>query len=139
MSYEIGITSALPFSEAQYGGVLRLLDGMGDGETVLYIRASNYADFGDFMAVYLEGRGDGFRVELDFPTDDGRKKFPPVLAGDLDEEETRRLLRELLVDVSGTEGSELVLRRFRQMPAPRCGGKEATEYRKDGMGKGELS
>ncbi len=126
--YTIGITSALPFSEVQYSGLLQLVDGMENCRNALEVKIPNHADFDDFMAVYLEWRDGRYHVELDFPMDDFGRKYPLVLASDLGRKQTVQLLRELLVDVSGTEENETVLNRFRQVPAERYGEGKPTVY-----------
>ena len=129
-SYMMEIGNTLPLSTAQYDALLRLLDAMGSGDEMLF-KASNHADFDDFMAVYLEWREYGFHVELDFPMDDFGWKYPLVLAAGLGRKRTEQLLRDLLVDVSGTGENELVQSRFRHVAAVRYGEKKATEYTKD--------
>lgn len=130
-SFGIGISSALPFSEAQYNGLIQLMYGMDSYCHELEVKIPNYADFDDFMAVNLEWCDGSYHVELDFPMDDFNWKYPLVLAADLDGKRTAQLLRELLVDVSGTEENELVLNCFRQVPAERYGEKRPTLYEKD--------
>ena len=125
---EIGNT--LPLSEAQYDALLRLLDAMGSGDEMLF-RASNHADFDDFMAVYLKWRDYGFHVELDFPMEDFGWRYPLVLAAGLGAKRTKRLLRDLLVDLTGTGEHDLVQTRFRRVPALRYGEQKAEEVRKD--------
>ena len=127
-SFRIGISSALPFSEAQYNGLMQIVDNMDYGYHELEVKFPNYAEYDDFMAVYLEWRDGRYRMELDFPMDDFGWKYPLVLAADLDGKRTAQLLRELLVDVSGTEGNELVLNCFRQVPAERYGERKPTVY-----------
>ena len=129
-SYRIEIENTLPLSEAQYDGVLQLLDGMGSGDALL-VRASNHEEFDDFMAVYLEWRDYGYHVELDFPMKDFDWKYPLVLAAGLGRKRTKQLLRDLLVSLSGTGENEVVMNRFRQMPALRYGEKKAEEYHKN--------
>ena len=75
--------------------------------------------------------GDGCHVEVAFDMDDFGWKYPLVLAANLDEKRTARLLRELLVDVSGTEENELVLNCFKQVPAERYGEKRPTEFKRN--------
>ncbi len=130
-SYLMEISVALPISEAQYGGILRLLGAMDSGKDALLIRVSNHEDFEDFMAVYLERRNDGYHMELDYPMDDFGWKYPLVLAGSLSTKWTRKLLRELLVDVTGSGESEVVNNHFRQVKAVRYGEKEEKKYSKD--------
>ena len=130
-SYMIGISSALPFSEAQYDGLMQIVDNMDNCYNALEVKVPNHADFDDFMGVYLEWRDGRYRVEQDFPMDDFGWKYPLVLAADLDGKRTAQLLRELLVDVSGTGENELVLNCFRQVPAEHYGEKKPTVYEKD--------
>ena len=125
---EIGNT--LPLSTAQYDALVRLRDAMGSGDEMLF-RASNHADFDDFMAVYLKWRDYGFHVELDFPMEDFGWKYPLVLAAGLRGQSTKQLLRELVVNLTGTGENEVVQNRFRQVSAQRYGEKKAEEYRKD--------
>ena len=129
-SYMMEIGNTLPLSSAQYDALLRLLDAMGSGDEMLF-KASNHADFDDFMAVYLKLRDYGFHVELDFPMEDFGWRYPLVLAAGLGAKRTKRLLRDLLVDVTGTGEHDLVQTRFRRVPALRYGEKKAEEYEKD--------
>ena len=110
-SYMMEIGNTLPLSMAQYDALVRLLDAMGSGDEMLF-RASNHADFDDFMAVYLKWRDYGFHVELDFPMEDFGWRY-------------------LLVDLTGTGEHDLVQTRFRRVPALRYGEKKAEEVRKD--------
>ena len=130
-SYLMEISVALPVSEAQFDGVLQLLDAMDGGETALLIRVSNHRDFEDFMAAYLERRGGGYRMELDYPMESFGWKYPLVLAGSLSAKETGKLLRELLVDVTGSGESDAVNSRFRRVKAVRYGEKEAKKYSRE--------
>ena len=137
-SYTVGISSALPFSEVQYNGLMQIVDNMDSCYNALEVKIPNHADFDDFMAVYLEWYDGRYHVELDFPMDDFNWKYPLVLAADLDKAQTAQLLRELLVDVSGTEENEVVLNCFRQVPAERYGEKKPTVYeRSDASEYGE--
>ena len=106
------------------------MDGMGSGDALL-IRVSNHEEFDDFMAVYLEWRDYGYHVELDFPMEDFDWKYPLVLAVGLGRKRTKQLLRDLLVNLSGTGENEVVMNRFRQVPALRYGEKKAEEYHKN--------
>lgn len=130
-SFGIGISSALPFSEAQYDGLMQIVYGMDSNCHELEINIPNHADFDDFMAVYLDWRDGCCHVELDFPMDDFGWKYPLVLAADLDGKRTAQLLRELLVDVSGTEENEVVLNCFRRVPAERYGERKPAVYEKN--------
>ena len=130
-SYMIGISSALPFSEAQYDGLMQIVDNMDNCYNALEVKIPNYADFDDFMAVYLKWRDYGFHVELDFPMEDFGWQYPLVLAAGLGAKRTKRLLRDLLVDLTGTGEHDLVQTRFRRVPALRYGEKKAEEVRKD--------
>ena len=125
---EIGNT--LPLSPAQYDALVRLLDAMGSGDETLF-KASNHAEVDDFMAVYLKWRDYGFHVELDFPMEDFGWQSPLVLAAGLGAKRTKRLLRDLLVDLTGTGEHGLVQTRFRRVPALRYGEQKAEEVRKD--------
>ena len=108
-SYTIGILSALPFNEAQYSGMMQIVDSMDSCYNALEVKIPNHADFDDFMVVYLKWYDGHYHVELDFSMEDIGWKYPLVLAADLDRAQTAKLLRELLVDVSGTEENEVVL------------------------------
>ncbi len=130
-SYRMEISVALPISEAQYDGILQLLGAMDSGKDALLIRVSNHEDFEDFMAVYLERRDDGYHMELDYPMDDFGWKYQLVLVGSLSTKWTRKLLRELLVDVTGSGESDAVNSRFRRVKAVRYGEKEARKYTKE--------
>ena len=127
-SFGIEISSALPFSEAQYDGLMQIVYGMDSYCHELEIKIPNHADFDDFMAVYLEWQDGNYHVELDFPMDDYGWKYPLVVAADLDEKQTAQLLYELLVDVSGTEKNKVVQNRFRRVPAKRYGEGKPTVY-----------
>ncbi len=130
-AYQIDLSVTLPASEEQLDGIVRLLETIQSGETSLLVRVSNYRDFDDFMAVYLERREERWHVELDFPMDDFHWKYPLVLACDLSLGKTRQLLRSLLVDASGSGNNDLVYRHFRQVSAVRYGEKEPKLYSKD--------
>ena len=129
-SFLMKISSRLPFSDAQYDGLLQLLEHMDNERDAMLIEVPNHADFDDFMAVYLEWREYGYHVELDFPMDDFGWKYPLVLACDLSTKGSEKLLRELLVDVTGSGESDVVSNRFRRVKAGRYGEKEAKEYSK---------
>ena len=118
-------------NRAQYDAILLLLDGMYDGDTSLRIEVSNYAEYDDFMAVYLECRGDGFLVELDFPMEEYDWAYPLVLAAELGTEQTEQLLRDLLLDAAGTGRNETVSRCFRRVPALRYGERGTKKDEKD--------
>ena len=129
-SYMMEIGNTLPLSTAQYDALVRLLDAMGSGDEMLF-RVSNHEDFDEFMAVYLAWRDFGFHVELDYPMDGFGWKYPLVLACGLSGEETKQLLRDLLVELRGTGENKVVYNRFRHVAAVRYGEKKATVYEKD--------
>ena len=129
-SYLVEISVTLPASGEQYDGILQMLGGMDNSKDALLIKVTNYADFDDFMAVYLEWRDFGFHVELDFPMDDFGWKYPLVLASGLGRKRTRQLLRDLLVNVTGTGEHEVVTSRFRRVTAVRYGEKKVDVFEK---------
>ena len=131
-AYTIKITSALPFSEAQYNGLMQIVDKMDNCYNTLEIKIPNHAEFNDFMEVYLEWRGGCYHVELDFAMDEFGWKYPLVLAADLEGKRTERLLRELLVDVLDTGENEMVLNYFRQVPAERYGEEKPAVFERNG-------
>ena len=130
-SYTVEISSALPFSEVQYNGLMQIVDCMDDRYFALEIKIPNHTEFDEFMAMYLEQLNGRCHAELDYAMDDFGWKYPLVLAADLDRGETAQLLRELLVDASGSGENEMVLNRFRQVPAARYGEEIPTVYERD--------
>ena len=50
-SFGIEISSALPFSEAQYDGLMQIVDNMDNCYNALEVKVPNHADFDDFMGV----------------------------------------------------------------------------------------
>ena len=111
-AFGVEISVTLPASEAQYDGILQLMEKMENRRDTLLIKVTNYRAFDDFMAVYLEWRNYGYHVELDFPMDDFNWKYPLVLASGLGAKRTKHLLRELLVKITGTGENEVVMTRF---------------------------
>ena len=128
--YQVEISVTLPAGREQFDGILSHLGEMENRKDALLIKVNNYKELDDFMAVYLEWRDFGFHVELDFPMDDFGWEYPLVLASGLGAKRTRQLLRDLLVNVTGTGEHEVVTSRFRRVTAVRYGEKKADVFEK---------
>ena len=129
--YQVEISVTLPAGGEQFDGILSHLGEMENRKDALLIKVNNYKELDDFMAVYLERRDYGYHVELDFPMDDFGWEYPLVLASGLGAKRTRQLLRDLLVNMTGTGGNEVVSTGFRHVPAVRYGEKQAVVFEKD--------
>ena len=115
------ITSKIPLSDEQLGALYSMVEAMADQDTAILFQISNYRETGDIMAVFIEWSERGRLVELDYPMDEYRWKYPLVLARHLSVEKTKELLRRTLRDLEETEDIDFVFSGFRRVKAVRYG------------------